>query len=311
MESISANKFRKVGIDATSSETIARPSMSYWQDAWRRLKTNKVAMLAIVILMLIVIMTIIGPHINGFKYEEINKDAKGMVKMNLKPNSEHWFGTDILGRDLFSRVWQGGRVSIIIGITGALIATVVGSIYGAIAAYFGGKVDTIMMRIVEVLISIPYLIVVILISIITDSKSLGTMLISLTLTGWCGMARLVRGQMLQIKQQEYIMAAEALGVRPWKIITKHLIPNSLGVILVSITFDIPGYIFSETFLSYIGLGIQAPNTSWGALASAAQQFIMFYPYQMLFPGLMIALTMLSFTLLGDGLRDALDPKLRQ
>ena len=171
--------------------------------------------------------------------------------------------------------------------------------------------DNIMMRIVEILASIPYLIVVILLSIILDSKSLGTMLLSLTLTGWTGMSRLVRGQMLQIKQQEYIMASEALGVSPWNIIKKHLIPNSLGVILVAITFDIPGYIFAETFLSYIGLGIQSPDTSWGALASAAQQNFMFYPYQMFFPGLMIALTMLSFTLLGDGLRDALDPKLRQ
>jgi len=311
MENISPNKFRKVNIDASSAEIIARPSMTYWQDAWRRLKSNKVAMLAIVILSILIIMTIIGPHLSGYKYEELIKDENGRIMQNVRPNSQFWFGTDNLGRDLFSRVWQGGRVSIIIGISGALIATVVGSIYGAIAAYFGGKVDTIMMRIVEVLISIPYLIVVILISIITDSKSLGTMLLSLTLTGWCGMARLVRGQMLQIKQQEYIMAAEALGVRPWKIITKHLIPNSLGIILVSITFDIPGYIFSETFLSYIGLGIQAPNTSWGALASAAQQNFIFYPYQMFFPGLMIALTMLSFTLLGDGLRDALDPKLRQ
>lgn len=311
MEKISKNKFRKVEIDTSSAETIARPSMSYWQDAWRRLKTNKVALLSIIILSILIIMVIIGPHINEYKYEELIKDENGVVMKNIEPNSQFWFGTDNLGRDLFSRVWQGGRVSIIIGITGALIATIVGSIYGAIAAYFGGRVDTIMMRIVEVLISIPYLIVVILISILTDSKSLGTMLVSLTLTGWCGMARLVRGQMLQIKQQEYIMAAEALGVSPWKIITKHLIPNSLSIILVSITFDIPGYIFSETFLSYIGLGIQAPNTSWGALASAAQQNFIFHPYQMFFPGLMIALTMLSFTLLGDGLRDALDPKLRQ
>ena len=306
MENISTDKFRKIGIDDSIGEQMARPRMGYWQDAWRRLKTNKVAILAIVILAIIMIMTMIGPYINGFKFSDI--DA---TKINQKPNSVHWFGTDELGRDIFSRVWQGGRISIVIGIVGALVATVVGSIYGALAAYFGGKIDTIMMRVVEVLISVPYLIVVILISIWTDSRSLGTMILSLTLTGWCGMARLVRGQMLQIKQQEYIMAAEALGVTPWKIITKHLIPNALGIILVSITFDIPGYIFAETFLSYIGLGIQAPETSWGALASAAQQNLQFYPHQLFFPGLMIALTMLSFTLLGDGLRDALDPKLRQ
>ena len=306
MENISVEKFRKLNKDTDISEKLARPSTTYWKDAWRRLKENKIAILAIIVLLVIGIMTIIGPHINGYSFEEYDS-----AKVNLKPSAEHWFGTDNLGRDIFSRVWQGGRVSIVIGIFGALISTVVGCIYGAVSAYFGGKVDNIMMRIVEILASIPYLIVVILLSIILDSKSLGTMLLSLTLTGWTGMSRLVRGQMLQIKQQEYIMAAEALGVSPWNIIKKHLIPNSLGVILVAITFDIPGYIFAETFLSYIGLGIQSPDTSWGALASAAQQNFMFCPYQMFFPGLMIALTMLSFTLLGDGLRDALDPKLRQ
>ncbi len=306
MENISIEKFRKLNKDTDISEKLARPSTTNWKDAWRRLKENKIAILAIIVLLVIGIMTIIGPHINGYSFEEYDS-----AKVNLKPSAEHWFGTDNLGRDIFSRVWQGGRVSIVIGIFGALISTVVGCIYGAVSAYFGGKVDNIMMRIVEILASIPYLIVVILLSIILDSKSLGTMLLSLTLTGWTGMSRLVRGQMLQIKQQEYIMAAEALGVSPWNIIKKHLIPNSLGVILVAITFDIPGYIFAETFLSYIGLGIQSPDTSWGALASAAQQNFMFYPYQMFFPGLMIALTMLSFTLLGDGLRDALDPKLRQ
>ena len=306
MENISKDKFRKIGIDSSSGEAMARPRVGYWQDAWRRLRSNKVAMLAIIILFTIGIMTVIGPYINGYKYEEIDS-----TKMNMKPNGENWFGTDELGRDVFSRVWQAGRTSMIIGIFGAIISTVVGSIYGAVAAYFGGRVDNIMMRIVEILTSIPYLIVVILISIIAESRDIWTLLLTLTLTGWCGMARLVRGQMLQIKQQEYIMAAEALGVKPWKIITKHLIPNSLGIVIVAITFDIPGYIFAESFLSYIGLGPQPPATSWGALASAAQQNFIFYPHQLFFPALMIALTMLSFTLLGDGLRDALDPKLRQ
>ncbi len=306
MEGISKDKFRKIQIDNSEKEKIARPQIGYWQDAWRRLKTNKIAMLSLIILAILVVMVIIGPHISGYDYKEV--DAS---KVNMKPSKEHWFGTDELGRDLFSRVWQAGRISIAIGIIGAIIDTVIGCIYGGIAAYFGGKVDTIMMRIVEILISIPYLMVVILISIVTESRSFGTLILSLTLTGWCGMARLVRGQMLQVKQQEYIMAAEALGVSPWKVITKHLIPNVLGIIIVAVTFDIPGYIFAETFLSYIGLGIQPPKTSWGALASAAQQNFIFHPYQMFFPGLMIALTMLSFTLLGDGLRDALDPRLRE
>ena len=305
MEKIPDEKFTIIGIDK-DAEGPTRPRVGYWRDAWRRLKENKVAFAALIILLILVFFIIFGPAISGYEFEQIDADA-----INKGPSAEHWFGTDDLGRDLFARVWQAGRVSIIIGILGAVIASVVGSIYGGIAAYFGGAVDDIMMRIVEVLLSIPYLIIVILISVITDSKSLGTMLVALTLTGWCGIARLVRGQMLQLKSQEYVLAANALGVAPIKIILKHMIPNTIGMIIVAITFDIPGYIFSEAFLSYVGLGIQPPSTSWGALASAAQQNFMFYPYQLMFPALMIALTMLSFTLLGDGLRDALDPKLRK
>lgn len=264
------------------------------------------ALAAFVILLLLIFFIIFGPSISGYKFEEIDTAA-----LNQGPSMKHWFGTDSLGRDLFARVWQAGRVSIIIGIIGALVASIVGCIYGGIAAYFGGVADDVMMRIVEILMSIPYLLIVILVSVVTDSKSLGTMLVALTLTGWCGIARLVRGQMLQLKQQDFVLAADALGVTPLKTIMRHMIPNTLGLIIVAITFDIPGYIFSEAFLSYVGLGIQAPQTSWGALAASAQQNFMFYPYQMFFPALMIALTMLSFTLMGDGLRDALDPKLRK
>lgn len=180
------------------------------------------------------------------------------------------------------------------------MASIVGSIYGGIAAYFGGVVDDVMMRIVEILLSVPYLLIVILISVVTDSKSLGTMLVALTLTGWCGIARIVRGQMLQLKSQEFVLAANALGVSPMKTILKHMIPNTMSLIIVAITFDIPGYIFSEAFLSYVGLGIQAPQTSWGALSTAAQQNFMFYPYQLLFPAIMIALTMLSLPYWGTG-----------
>ena len=305
-EDIPAEKFQIIGTDDFSADVIARPKIGYWADAWRRLKENKIALIALIVLLILVFMVTFGPMISGYSFEQIDTEA-----INQRPSAEHWFGTDSLGRDLFARVWQGGRVSIIIGIVGAVMASVLGCIYGGIASYFGGIVDDIMMRIVEVLLSIPYLIIVILISVVTDSKSMGTMMLALTLTGWCGIARLVRGQMLQIKTQEYVLAANALGVSPLKTIMRHMIPNTIGIIIVAITFDIPGYIFSEAFLSYIGLGIQPPNTSWGALASAAQQNFMFYPYQLFFPSIMIALTMLSFTLLGDGLRDALDPKLRK
>jgi len=299
-------KFRIMGLEINQDESLARPRVGYWKDAWRRLKENKIAVLALFILIILGFMVIFGPKISGYDYTNIDNSV-----VNQNPSAQHWFGTDSLGRDLFARVWQGGRVSMIIGVLAALIGTLVGCIYGGISAYFGGVVDDIMMRVVEVLLSIPYLIIVILISVITDSKSLGTMMVALTLTGWCGIARLVRGQMLQLKSQEFVMAANALGVSPFRIVIKHMIPNTIGTIIVAITFDIPGYIFSEAFLSYIGLGIQSPDTSWGALSAAAQQNFMFHPYQMFFPALMIALTMLSFTLLGDGLRDALDPKMRK
>ena len=306
MDNISKDKFKIIGVDESEMELIGRPPINYWSDAWRRYKENKIALVALILLVILVIMVIIGPSLSGYAFEEIDPAHK-----NALPSSEHWFGTDELGRDIFARVWIAGRVSLSIGLFGAFISSFVGTIYGGISAYFGGMVDTIMMRIVEILMSIPYLIIVILIMVITDSKSLFTLMVALTITGWCNISRIVRGQILQLKSQEFVMAAEALGVRPFKIILRHLIPNTLGVIIVAITFDIPGYIFSEAFLSYIGLGIQPPNTSWGALASAAQQKFMFYPYQLFFPAALIAITMLCFTLIGDGLRDALDPRLRK
>jgi oligopeptide transport system permease protein len=188
---------------------------------------------------------------------------------------------------------------------------VIGSIYGSISAFAGGKIDSLMMRIVEIVSSIPYLIVVILLSLLLDDSGMGSILLALCIVGWCPTARLMRGQILQLASAEYVTAAKTLGVSNWKIITRHMIPNTMSVIIVNLTFRIPGYIFSESFLSYVGLGIKTPNTSWGMLASAAQGSMFFYPYQLFFPALMIGLTMLSFTLFGDGLRDALDPKLRR
>lgn len=306
MAELSKEKFQIIGCNNLDSEGILRPSMTYWQDAWRRLKKNKVAMVSLVLLGLIVLMTIIGPMISKFEYQVTNNDM-----LNVKPNSTYWFGTDTLGRDLFARVWVGGRISIIIGLVGALVDTVVGTIYGGIAGYLGGIADDIMMRILEILVSIPYLVLVILIRVLMDGGGMLPLIIAMTITGWCYMARLVRGQLLQIKEQEYVLAAKALGANPSRIIAKHLVPNTLGVMIVAITFDIPGFIFAEAFLSFLGIGIQSPMTSWGALASAGQQNLMFYAYQLIFPALAISLTMLSFNLLGDGLRDALDPKLRQ
>ncbi|MGY0372579.1 ABC transporter permease [Clostridium sp. JNZ J1-5] len=305
MVELNKEQFEIIGCDGADSEAILRPNMTYWQDAWRRLKQNKVAIFSMVLLSLIIVMCIIGPYITPHPYTE-----QILENINLKPSKEYWFGTDNLGRDLFSRLWIGGRVSIAIGVIGTIIEVIIGCIYGGISGYFGGRVDNVMMRIVEVLNSIPYMIVVILISIFLG-KGMIAMLIALCITGWTGMARMVRGQVMQLKQSEYVLAAQALGGSSSRIILKHLIPNTIGIIIVYMTFDIPGFIFAEAFLSFIGLGIQPPSTSWGAMCSFGQSVMDFYPHELIFPAVAICLTMLAFNLLGDGLRDALDPKLRQ
>ena len=302
---LNKNSFDIVGVEDDFQE-ISRPRVSYYKDAWRRFKQNKVALFALFILFALIIFVVVPPMLSSTTFNQIDK-----LSRNLKPCSDHLFGTDKLGRDLLLRVAVGGRVSIVIGIAGAFITSILGCIYGGISAYFGGRVDDIMMRIVEILICIPYLIIVILMSLILKSESIGTLILAMTITGWCGVARLVRGQILQIKSEEYILAAKAMGVSSFRIVTKYMIPNVIGIVIVQITFAIPGYIFGEAFLSYIGLGIQSPGTSWGALASSAQPMLAYHPYQLFFPSLMIALTMLSFTLVGDGLRDALDPKMRK
>ncbi len=304
-EGLSPEQFVTVGADK-DAEAILRPHITYFQDAWRRLRQNKLSMFGLILLCILTVMVVLGPVISPYDYESVNPVIK-----NQPPSAEHWFGTDSLGRDYFARVWQGGRVSIIIGLTGAAISAVAGCIYGGLSAYFGGRVDTVMMRVVEILNSIPYLLVVILLSLMLDSKGIGTLLLAMTLTGWCSIARLVRAQMLQIRGSDYVLAARLLGVSPMKIVVQHLIPNTFSVIIVAVTFRIPSYIFGEAFLSYVGLGVQAPQTSWGALCSQAQVSLVFHPHLMFLPAAAIAMTMLAFTLLGDGLRDALDPRMRR
>lgn len=307
MTELSKERFKIVGCENADSEEIVRPNISFWQDAWRRLKKNKLATFSMILLIIIAVMSFIGPLFRlQFGINGIDPSS-----MNMNPNSIHWFGTDNLGRDLWVRTWYGTRISIIIGIAGAAMELVIGVIYGAISGYFGGIVDDIMMRIVEILNSIPYLIVVLLIVLIFSNKGILPLIIAMGITGWVGMARLVRGQVLAIKEQEYVLAAKALGSKPWRIISKHLLPNTVGVMIVDVTFAVPSYIFAEAFLSYIGLGVQSPNTSLGALCSSATSNLMFYPFQLFWPSLMISLIMLAFNLFGDGLNDALDPKQRQ
>lgn len=276
---------------------------SYWSDAWMRLKAHRLAMLSLWVLLGIAMMAILGPMLSSHHYYETQLHLK-----NQPPNGTFWFGTDELGRDLFSRCWWGARISLFVGFTASFIDLIIGVLYGAIAGFMGGKVDEGMMRIVDVLNTIPYLLLVILLTVMIGPGLL-TVIIALTLTRWIHMARVVRGQILQLKQQDFVKAAYALGASRRRIIFQHLIPNALGPIFVTLSFTIPSAIFGEAFLSFLGLGVQAPVASWGALAYDGLAALRFYPWRLFFPSLLIYVTILSLNLLADGLQDIFDPKL--
>ena len=299
MATIEKSRFEWIGSDPENREGIARASITYWQDALNRLKKNKVAVVCFFLICLIILSAVFLPFFSPCT------DARYEGQ-----NHVHIFGTDSLGRDLFTRAFEGGRVSLIIAFAAVAVNLVIGLIYGGISGYIGGTVDVIMMRIVEIINGIPYLIVVILMLMVMPA-GIFTLVIAYGITSWTGMARLVRGQVLQLKSQEFVVAAEAMGAKASRIIARHLIPNALSVIIINITMAIPGAIFTEAFLSYLGLGVPIPQPSWGVLAQDGQQHFMVHPYQLVIPASFISVTMLSFNLLGDGLRDALDPRLRR
>ena len=317
MEHIDKSSFAHVGESAHDREAIARPSLTFTQDAIRRMMKNKVAMLCIVLILILTAMSIFAPMFSKFDYREqhyghTNAPMGTVCDESGVPGEGHVhiFGTDTLGRDLFVRIWMGGRVSLTIAIVSALIDLVLGSIYGGISGYFGGTVDIIMMRLLEIINGIPYLIIVILLMMILRPGMI-TIIIAYSLVGWIPMARLVRGQVVALKQQEYIAAAEAMGASPTRIIARHLLPNTLSVVIVRVTLSIPSAIFSEAYLSYIGLGIPLPMCSWGSLAQLGIENFRIYPSQLIIPAVCISLTMLAFNMFGDGLRDAFDPRLRR
>lgn len=302
---ISKEKFRHVGINEGESQAIVRPSMTYWQDAWRRLKKNKIAMVGLFVIIIMTIMSIIGPMMVPYVHSD-----NDLSNTDQWPSKEHWFGTDDLGRDLWARVWVGARVSLFIGLMAALLDTLLGVLIGGISGYYGGKLDMLIMRFIDVMIAIPGMIFIILIMVIVGSGVV-PIIISFAITGWLSMARLVRGQILQLKEQEFVLAAKTLGANSSRLIFRHLIPNTLGVIIVSLTMRIPSAIFTEAFLSFIGLGVKPPMSSWGQLASFGAAVLRVYPYRLFIPAFFISITMLSLNLFGDGLRDALDPRLRR
>ena len=279
-------------------------SVSYWQDAWYRLRENRLAVWGLCFLCVLVVMAIIGPMLRPYTYYETHLHLK-----NQMPSKAFWFGTDELGRDLFTRIWWGARISLFVGITAAVIDMVIGVFYGAFSGLLGGKVDEFMMRFADILYSLPYLLIVILLMVVMG-PGISTIIIAMTITGWINMSRIVRAQILQLKENDFTIAALSIGASRFRILTKHLIPNTIGSIITTMTLTIPTAIFTEAFLSFLGLGVQAPIASWGTMANDGLSALRYYPWRLFFPAAFISVTMLAFNLLGDGLRDAFDPRLR-
>ncbi|AST07948.1 peptide ABC transporter permease [Anoxybacillus flavithermus] len=315
-------------------EKINRPSLTFLQDAWIRLRKNKGAVFGLVMIIAITLMAIFAPIFSDHTYKEQNlkhaklppripvlenidwlpfngKDMNGIDVYEKRGVTEYyWFGTDDLGRDLWTRTWYGARISLYIGVLAAAIDLLIGIIYGGVSGFYGGRVDNVMQRIIEVLVGIPNLIVVILFILVFEPGII-SITMAMVITGWVTMARIVRGQILKLKNMEYVLAARTLGASDARIIAKHLLPNVVGPIIITTMFTIPSAIFTEAFLSFIGLGIRPPEASLGSLVNDGYKSIQTFPHLMMIPAFVISLLILSFNLLADGLRDALDPKMRK
>ncbi|MFZ8928236.1 MAG: ABC transporter permease [Gammaproteobacteria bacterium] len=275
---------------------------SLWEDALYRLRQNKLAMIGMVYLIFMVIICLLTPWIAPYGYEEQNLRLGA-----VPPNAEHWLGTDTFGRDMLTRILYGGRLSLLVGFIATAVALVIGVTYGAIAGYAGGKTDNVMMRLVDIFYALPYMIFIILLMVVFG-RNLLLLFLAIGAVEWLVMARIVRGQIQSLRQQEYVEAAMSLGLSPAAIIIKHLIPNALGPVIVYTTLTIPNVMLLEAFLSFLGLGIQPPQSSWGVLISYGVETMEEYPWLLIFPGLVLTLTLFALNFLGDGLRDALDPK---
>ena len=298
--------FEPVGANAQDGEKITGPSIGFWKDSWIRLKKNKAAVVGLVVIVLLLVMAfVLGPLLSPFSSNE-----QDLSRRYTDPSGGFWFGTDKFGRDMFVRVWEGTRVSLYIAFLAAGLDIFLGVTYGAVSGLLGGKVDSVMQRAIEVLVGIPSLVVAILVMVVLDPGII-TISIAVGLTGWVTMARIVRGRVMQLKEQEFTLASLSLGAGKRRLLTKHLIPNALGPIIITVMFTVPSAIFYEAVLSFIGLGIQVPNASLGSLISDGAKEMRFHAYLLLVPAAVFSVLMLTFNVLGDGLRDALDPRMRK
>jgi oligopeptide transport system permease protein len=298
---------------------------SLWKDAWRRLRRNRLAIFGMAVVTIVIVSSAIGPPIierlTGYTYDYIPTDSaliRSFPPFRAPDGSFSWahpMGTDVAGRDILARVLLGGRISLMVGVISTLVSLVIGIAFGATAGYLGGTVDEVMMRIVDVLYAIPYMmIVIVLLAFFGGQSPLGQLFLlffALGAVSWLTMARIVRGQVISLKNQEFILAARATGVSTGKIIFRHLVPNTLGPVIVYATLTIPSVMLLEAFLSFLGLGVQAPLASWGSLAADGIQNIALFPWQLICPGVTMAITLFSLNFMGDGLRDALDPQMRK
>jgi oligopeptide transport system permease protein len=298
--------FEPVERSPEEAEKIRGAPVGFWGDAWRRLKRNRIAVAAGCVIILILALAFVGPWLTP--YTSIGQDLDRQYK--TPSLSGFWFGTDEFGRSMFDRVWVGTRVSLYIAALVTAMDMCVGMAYGALSGYYGGKVDNIMQRIVEILVGIPILIVAILTMLIL-SPGILSLTIAIGLTGWTSSARLIRGQVLRLKEQEFFLASRSLGANTFRLISKHLIPNVFYILIITLMYTVPTAVFFEAFLSFIGLGIQPPAASLGALINDGAHQMRFYPYMLIFPAAVLVTITISFRLLGDGLRDALDPRMRQ
>jgi oligopeptide transport system permease protein len=287
-------------------ETLAgRKALAFWCDVWRRYRRNIPAMASLILLIVFALLAVFAPMLSAKSWDQVD-----LFATYQRPSLDHWFGTDALGRDIWLSVWFGARVSLAVGLTAAMAQMVIGVLIGCFSGLRGGRIDMVIMRCVDIMIAIPFLIWVSLFMLVLQ-PGMGSIIVAFALTQWTDIARLTRGEVLRLKETEFVIAASSLGASNWRLIARHFFPNILPVIIVAVTFQVTNAIFGEAFLSYIGVGIQPPLTSWGQLVSMGISEMRDNPYMLVFPSLAITLTMLALQLIGDGLRDATDPKLRR